>query len=94
MKCYPFHIDQHLIATRHLTLEEEGAYLRLKNLYYARHCALPPDMVAIARLVRAQGKRERRIVESIIREFFTLSDSGWHLQRCDDELAAQPHGCE
>jgi uncharacterized protein YdaU (DUF1376 family) len=87
MNHFPFHIGDYMTATHHLTMAENGTYLRLLTVYYAKECALPPDIGAIVRLAGGRGKRDRRLVESILHEFFIPSELGWHHQRCDEELA-------
>lgn len=73
--------------TAHLSMLEDGAYNRLVDLYYVREQALPKDLTACCRLVRAQSKQEREAVKSVLAEFFVLTDEGWRHKRCDSEIS-------
>ena len=86
MNYYSHHIGDYLSATAHLTLLEHGVYRRLIDVYYINESALPADPVQVQRLVGARTTEEREAVETILREFFTLTDSGWSQARCDYEI--------
>lgn len=64
---------------------EDLAYRRLLDLYYLREGALPADIQATAKLVRMRSFAAD--VESVLNEFFTLTDAGWVHERCDEEIA-------
>jgi len=83
---YPHHIGDYLTATAHLTWLEDCAYRRMLDVYYSREQAIPADLVQACRLLRASSKDERRAVETVLREFFTLTDAGWAHGRCDEEI--------
>ena len=85
MNFYPHHIGDYLTATAHLTWLEDCAYRRLLDVYYSREQAIPADTAQACRLVRAVSKDERKAVETVLREFFMLSD-GWTHGRCDEEI--------
>lgn len=87
MNFYPHHIGDYLTATAHLSWVEDCAYRRLLDLYYSREQAIPADLAQAARLCRATTKDERRAVESVLAEFFTLTDKGWAHTRCEEEIA-------
>ena len=86
MNHYPKHIGDWMTATAHLSELEECMYSRMTDQYYAREAPLPLDMVACCRLVRAATASARRAVETVLREFFSKQDDGWHQKRCDEEL--------
>lgn len=86
MNFYPHHIGDYLTATAHLTWLEDCAYRRLLDVYYSRETPLPADTAQACRLVRAASKDERKAVETVLVEFFALTDSGWHHGRCEEEI--------
>lgn len=87
MNYFELHIGDYAEATAHLTFVEDAAYIRLMRKYYATEKALPADLKAVQRLVAARTKEEREAVETVLNEFFTLQDDGWHNARCDAEIA-------
>ena len=86
MNFYPHHIGDYLTATAHLSWIEDCAYRRLLDLYYSREQAIPGDVGQAARLCRATTKDERKAVETVLAEFFTLTDKGWTHTRCEEEI--------
>lgn len=87
MNYYEHHIGDYAEATAHLTFVEDAAYSRLIRKYYAQEKPLPADIKAVQRLVGARAKEEREAVETVLHEFFTLDEDGWHNGRCDAEIA-------
>lgn len=88
MNFYPFHIGDYASATRHLTWTEDAAYRRLLDVYYVRETALPAEKRQVYRLVLATTDEQREAVDTILEEFFELTDAGYSHKRCDIELAA------
>lgn len=88
MNYYPFHIGDYLSATRHLSWEEDAAYRRLLDTYYTTEKALPKELRAVCRLVLATTDGQREAVETVLREFFELTDEGWINRRADGEIVA------
>lgn len=86
MRFYRHHIGDYRAATSHLSWDEDAAYRRLLDIYYATEHPLPADVAQVCRLARATSPSQRRAVETVLREFFVLLDDGWHQKRCDDEL--------
>jgi uncharacterized protein YdaU (DUF1376 family) len=84
---FELHIGDYAEATAHLTFVEDAAYTRLLRKYYSTEKPLPGDLKAVQRLVAARSKEEREAVETVLNEFFTLQDDGWHNTRCDAEIA-------
>jgi uncharacterized protein YdaU (DUF1376 family) len=91
---YPHHIGDYLTATAHLTWQEDCAYRRLLDVYYSREQALPTEIAQACRLVRATSKDERKAVETVLVEFFTLTDSGWSHARCEAEIVKAKEAAE
>jgi uncharacterized protein YdaU (DUF1376 family) len=63
---------------------EDLAYRRLLDAYYLRESQLPPDHVEVARLIRMRHHTTE--VETVLKEFFLLTDKGWSHARCDEEI--------
>jgi uncharacterized protein YdaU (DUF1376 family) len=87
MNFYQFHIGDYASATRHLTWLEDAAYRRLLDVYYVKECPLPEDSRAIYRLVCASSSEEREAVDTVLSEFFSLTENGWSHSRCDAEIS-------
>jgi uncharacterized protein YdaU (DUF1376 family) len=90
---YPHHIGDYMTATVHLSWLEDCAYRRLLDVYYSREESLP-DVVQACRLVRAASKDERKAVETVLNEFFTLTDGHWAHPRCDAEIVKAQQAAE
>lgn len=87
MNHYPRHIGDWLRDTAHLSEVEECIYSRCIDQYYSREKPLPLDTAQCARLVRAITAGARKAMETILPEFFTKQEDGWHQKRCDEEIA-------
>jgi uncharacterized protein YdaU (DUF1376 family) len=83
---YEHHIGDFAEATAHLTFIEDAAYSRLIRKYYATERPIPAEISAATRLVGARTREEKRAVEAVLKEFFSLDHDGWHNARCDAEL--------
>jgi uncharacterized protein YdaU (DUF1376 family) len=81
---YPFNVGDYAAHTAHLEPMEDLAYRRLLDQYYLREGPLPADIQATAKLVRMRSMAAD--VESVLREFFTLTEAGWTHKRCDLEI--------
>ena len=84
MHHYPFHIPDFNLATRHLSDSEELAYRRMIDLYMDSEKPLLSDCLQIARFVRCDVAD----VRTVLADFFTEEDDGWHNGRCDREIGA------
>lgn len=85
MNYYPLNLGDYAAHTAHLEPMEDLAYRRMLDVYYMRECPLPADPAEVARLVRMRQNVAE--VESVLREFFILTDEGWRQARCDEEIA-------
>lgn len=85
MNYYPFHLGDYASHTAHLEPMEDLVYRRLLDLYYLREGPLPADIQATAKLIRARSMSAD--VESVLQEFFELTEDGWRQSRCDEEIA-------
>ena len=85
MNYYPFHLGDYSAHTGHLEPMEDLSYRRLLDVYYMREGALPADIQVTAKLVRLRSCAAD--VESVLNEFFVLTEDGWRHTRCDEEIA-------
>ncbi len=73
--------------TGHLSLAEFGAYDRLLDHYYATEQGLPGDLDACCRIARAMSRDERKAVESVLMQFFTLTGALYTQGRTEEMIA-------
>ena len=70
----PLFVDDYDAATAHMTLEEDGAYLRLLRLCWrSPRCTIPADDDWIMRRLRVDQGTYDRVVRPLIKEFFKQS---------------------
>lgn len=81
------HFGDYARDTGHLSLLEHGVYRQLLDLYYVREAPLPLDKRALCRLIRATSATERRALDSVLEDFFLVSEDGYRHKRCDAEIA-------
>jgi uncharacterized protein YdaU (DUF1376 family) len=92
MHYYKFNISDWHLATSHLSLEEEAVYFKLVNFYYDTEKPIPLETKSVIRRLRLGNYTA--MVDSVLDEFFTKQDDGWHHQRCDDEIQKYHHKAE
>lgn len=83
---FEHHIGDYAAATAHLSLLEDAIYSRLLRRYYLQEEALPADVKQVARLAGARSQEELEAFQTVLDEFFTLTDTGWHNKRADEEI--------
>jgi uncharacterized protein YdaU (DUF1376 family) len=83
---YPHHIGDFNKATRHLTRIERSVYRDLLDLYYDTETVLASDFQVLCRKIIAHSNEEATAVEQVLKEFFTLTPTGWYCSRCDAEI--------
>lgn len=86
MNYYEHHLGDYVRDTAHLSMLEEGAYLRLLHQYYIREKPLPADSRECCRLARAVSKPEQKAVDYILGQFFDRREDGYHQGRTDREI--------
>jgi uncharacterized protein YdaU (DUF1376 family) len=86
MNYYEHHLGDYLKDTAHLSVIEDGIYLRLLHQYYILEAPLPRDRLACAKLARARSKAELSAVDYVLDTFFALHDDGYHQSRADREI--------
>lgn len=89
---YQHHLGDYAAATQHLSWDEDCAYRRLLDQYYKRELPIPADLKEACRLARATKPPQKRAVEKVLREFFTLTDTGWVEPRCSEAIATFQQG--
>jgi len=83
----PLFGDAYLADTRHLSLEEHGAYLQLLMIAWrSPNCALPDDDTRIARMLGITANRWSKI-RAVVMGFWTLGEHGWTQKRLSKERA-------
>jgi uncharacterized protein YdaU (DUF1376 family) len=69
----PLYVSDYEADTAHLTIEEDGAYMRLLRLCWRTPtCSIPNDAEWIARRMRCSMSDFERLVQPILSEFFVL----------------------
>lgn len=81
MHYYKFNVASWAKDTSHLSLKEEGIYLRLINYYYDTEKPIPVKTHLVLRKLRVADESEA--VELILEEFFTKTKDGWIHNHCD-----------
>lgn len=77
----PLFGDAYLADTRHLSLEEHGAYLQLLMIAWRTpDCALPDDDARLARMLGVTAKKWAKLKPTIM-AFWSLSEAGWQQKR-------------
>lgn len=84
MNYYNFHIGDYVTATVHLEPLEDLAYRRLLDMYYDTEHPIPLETHQVSRRLRL----DTQVVDSVLKEFFTLTENGWANGRCDADIAA------
>lgn len=85
MNYYERHLGDYAKDTAHLTMLEHGAYGLLLDRCYATEQGIPADQAH--RIARARSKEEKAAVDSVLAEFFSLTDGVWTNQRVEQEIA-------
>ncbi len=81
------HIGDFMRDAGHLSMLECGAYLSLLRVYYSSESAIPSDSKQYYKLTLCKTPQDRKAVDSILNEFFSLQSDGYHQKRCDIEIA-------
>jgi uncharacterized protein YdaU (DUF1376 family) len=82
MHYYNFNIGDYIKHTMHLTVEEDLCYRRLLDLYYDTEQPIPTEIPRVSRRIRMASE----IVQSVLDEFFVLTDEGYRNPRADAEI--------
>lgn len=82
MNYYQFHIGDYIKQTVHLTPMEDLCYRRLIDFYYETERPIPTKTDLVSRRLRL----DTELVDSVLKEFFVLTDNGWENARCNKEI--------
>jgi uncharacterized protein YdaU (DUF1376 family) len=85
MHYYQFNIGDYISHTRHLSPIEDIAYRRLLDAYYLSESPLNTGVASVARQINMRDYENE--VNTILNEFFTLTDDGWLNSRANKEIA-------
>lgn len=85
MNYYEHHLGDWAASTGHLSWDEDMAYTRLLRAYYHAERAIPEGQQY--RLAKASTPAQRRAVDAVLAEFFTLVEGSYHQKRADAEIA-------
>lgn len=88
MHKYDHHVGDYVRDTVGLSMQEDGAYRRLLDQYYATELPLPPDKREVYRMARATAPAERKAVDYVLARYFELKPDGYHNGRADREIEA------
>ena len=91
---FPHHIGDYLKDTAHLDPLEDGIYRRALDLYYTQEGPLEADTASLCRRLRLDVRKHGKILDRLLKEFFTLDGEFWRHTRCDREIAAYNEGAE
>lgn len=86
MNFYKHHLGDYSKKTPHLSILEHGAYRLLIDACYISERPLPANKARIYQIVRATSIAEKKAVDTVLGEFFTLSEYGYEQNRITEEL--------
>lgn len=78
---YKRYMGDYAKDTRHLTMLENGAYCLLLDYYYSTEKPIPADRCE--RIANACANDERIAVQTVLEQFFQLTENGWQHSKCD-----------
>lgn len=82
MHYYKFNIADWVLATAHLSLEEEAIYFRLINHYYDSEQPIPLETQSVFRRLRLGSVSDTAL--KILEEFFEKTEKGFANKKCDE----------
>ena len=85
MNYYEHHIGDYAAATAHLSWDEDMAYTRLLRAYYHHERGIQDGQQY--RIARASTPSQRKAVDTVLAEYFSLVDGHHTQKRADKEVA-------
>lgn len=83
----PLFGDAYMADTRHLSLEEHGAYLQLLMIAWrTENCCLPDDDARLARMIGVTAPKWKKL-KPVVMAFWTLEAGAWTQRRLSKERA-------
>lgn len=86
MNYYERHLGDYAKDTGHLSMLEHGAYSLLLDRYYSTEKGIPEGIAH--RIARAKSKDEKKAVDFVLSEFFSLENGVWINGRAEEEIIA------
>lgn len=83
MHYYQFNIGDYISHTSHLEPLEDLAYRRLLDLYYQTETPITQNIPWVSRRLRLGSE----VVETVLNEFFELTEFGYKNKRVEEEIA-------
>jgi uncharacterized protein YdaU (DUF1376 family) len=83
---YPFYVGDYQQKTAHLSLAEHGAYRLLLDHFYATGAPLPSEKDVLFRICRAHNLAEKRVILSIISQFFYEKNGKYFHKKVEEIL--------
>jgi uncharacterized protein YdaU (DUF1376 family) len=84
MNYYERHLGDYARDAGYLSMLEHGAYNLIMDRYYVTEVGIPDEEKY--RIARAQTKDEKKAVDSVLKDFFTLNDGVWTKGRIEEEI--------
>ncbi len=86
MKFWTFYGERWAAKTSHLSMTQEGAYLRLCTWCLIHERALPPSRRDVLRIARTTNISQEKATDAVLAQFFTLQPDGYHQKTADEIL--------
>ena len=80
---YKFFMGDYQRDTRRLSWDEDLAYRRLLDEYYATEEPIPLDLDEVFNIVQAHTKNQKNAVKKVLTRFFEKSPSGYRNAKAD-----------
>jgi uncharacterized protein YdaU (DUF1376 family) len=87
MNYYPFHLNDYAAHTAHLSNEEDLCYRRAIDLYMMQEGPLLASEANAKRTLSRRLRVDEQTLQSVLDEFFVLTENGWENARCEEEIA-------
>ena len=84
---YPHYIGDFNNSTRHCSRLERSIFRDCLDMYFHKEAPLTENFDQLARLLVVNSEEERKALEIVLEDFFTLEADGYHNRRCDTEIA-------
>ncbi len=86
MNYFNFHLGDWASHTSGLTMAERGAYLTILAAILATEKPVTKDRILV--MCKASNQAGRKVVESVLNEFFYPTEGGYTNKRAQEEIAA------
>lgn len=86
MKFWTFYGERWTAKTSHLSMTQEGAYLRLCTWCMLHERPLPANRRDVLRIARSTNVSQEKATDSVLAQFFSLQPDGYHQKTADEIL--------